>query len=153
MKRTPYRESLRAFDKSARHQNVNSSPVLLFSHLILIERPFRKIASLRTITVAHFLLYSRFSAVDSNDGWLIFALPPAEIGVHPSDKNFVQRHAARDLLGAVLYLMPDDNLRRSPSRLTARYASPKRNSTARYDKPIRAIWIGRGLRQPSLTSH
>jgi hypothetical protein len=46
--------------------------------------------------------------VDSDDGWLIFALPPAEIGVHPSDKNFVQHHAARDLLGAVLYLMCDD---------------------------------------------
>jgi catechol 2,3-dioxygenase-like lactoylglutathione lyase family enzyme len=23
--------------------------------------------------------------VDSHDGWLIFALPPAELGVHPSD--------------------------------------------------------------------
>jgi len=24
--------------------------------------------------------------VDAHDGWLIFALPPAELGVHPSDK-------------------------------------------------------------------
>jgi catechol 2,3-dioxygenase-like lactoylglutathione lyase family enzyme len=85
------------------------------------------------ITGAHFLFYSSdadadrqffrdvlgFSAVDAGDGWLIFALPPAEIGVHPSDKNFVQRHAARDLLGAVLYLMCDD-LRSTIKALEAR---------------------------------
>jgi hypothetical protein len=26
-----------------------------------------------------------FSYVDSGDGWLIFALPPAEVGVHPAE--------------------------------------------------------------------
>jgi hypothetical protein len=26
-----------------------------------------------------------WSHVDAGDGWLIFALPPAEMGVHPSD--------------------------------------------------------------------
>lgn len=26
-----------------------------------------------------------FSSVDAGDGWLIFALPPAELGVHPSE--------------------------------------------------------------------
>jgi len=25
--------------------------------------------------------------VDAHDGWLIFALPPAELGVHPADKS------------------------------------------------------------------
>ena len=74
------------------------------------------------ITGAHFLLYSRdpeadrrflrdvlgFRGVDAGDGWLIFALPPAEIAVHPSSANFVQRHAEHDLLGAILYLMCDD---------------------------------------------
>ena len=74
------------------------------------------------ITGAHFLLYSRdadadrqflrdvlgFRGVDAGDGWLIFALPPAEIAVHPSSENFVQRHAEHELLGAVLYLMCDD---------------------------------------------
>lgn len=28
-----------------------------------------------------------FSHVDAGGGWLIFALPPAEIGVHPSAEN------------------------------------------------------------------
>ncbi len=74
------------------------------------------------ITGAHFLLYSKdpeadrlffrdvlgFRAVDAGEGWLIFALPPAEIGVHPSDGSFVQRHADHPLFAALLYLMCDD---------------------------------------------
>lgn len=70
----------------------------------------------------HVLLYSKdpdsdrrflrdalgFEGVDAGGGWLILALPPAEIAVHPSSENFVQRHAAHQLLGAVLYLMCDD---------------------------------------------
>lgn len=74
------------------------------------------------ITGAHVLLYSRdpdadraffrdilgFPNVDAGGGWLIFALPPAELGVHPSEGTFVQSHAEHDLLGSVLYLMCDD---------------------------------------------
>ena len=51
------------------------------------------------VTGAHVLLYTPepeqlrvvlrdvfgWMHVDAGDGWLIFALPPAEIGVHPSD--------------------------------------------------------------------
>ena len=36
--------------------------------------------------------------VDGGGGWLIFALPPAEMGVHPGDKNDVYE----------LYFMTDD---------------------------------------------
>jgi len=74
------------------------------------------------ITGAHVLLYSKdadadraffhdilqFRAVDAGEGWLIFALPPAEMGVHPGDGEFVQMHAEEKLLGSVLYLMCDD---------------------------------------------
>jgi catechol 2,3-dioxygenase-like lactoylglutathione lyase family enzyme len=74
------------------------------------------------ITGAHFLLYSSdaaadrtffrdilgLPAVDAGGGWLIFGLPPAELGVHPAPAPFVQRHADHDILGAVLYLMCDD---------------------------------------------
>ena len=28
-----------------------------------------------------------FSAVDAGQGWLIFALPPAELGIHPTNKR------------------------------------------------------------------
>jgi predicted enzyme related to lactoylglutathione lyase len=39
-----------------------------------------------------------FSSVDAGDGWLIFALPPAELGVHPADAD----------APAQLYLLCDD---------------------------------------------
>ena len=31
----------------------------------------------------------KLSHIDSGGGWLIFALPPAEVAVHPGDKNDV----------------------------------------------------------------
>ncbi len=84
------------------------------------------------ITGAHFLLYSsdpeadraffrnvlKFPAVDAREGWLIFRLPPAELGVHPSSGRFAQSHGDHDLLGCVLYLMCDD-LRSSLKALEA----------------------------------
>jgi catechol 2,3-dioxygenase-like lactoylglutathione lyase family enzyme len=39
-----------------------------------------------------------FSSVDAGGGWLIFALPPAELAAHPSDEDGHQE----------LYLMCDD---------------------------------------------
>jgi catechol 2,3-dioxygenase-like lactoylglutathione lyase family enzyme len=39
-----------------------------------------------------------FSSVDAGHGWLIFALPPAEVAVHPAEEN--DRHE--------LYFMCDD---------------------------------------------
>jgi hypothetical protein len=61
---------------------------------------------------AHVIVYSRdaeadraffrdvleYPFADAGHGWLIFALPPAEIAVHPSDENDVHE----------LYLMCDD---------------------------------------------
>jgi hypothetical protein len=40
----------------------------------------------------------KFPNVDVGDGWLIFGLPPSEVGVHPSKKNDVHE----------FYLMCDD---------------------------------------------
>ena len=40
----------------------------------------------------------KLTNVDVGDGWLIFGLPPAEVAVHPSDKNNVHE----------FYLMCDD---------------------------------------------
>ena len=53
------------------------------------------------ISGAHVILYSRdaaadraflrdvlgFASVDAGHGWLIFALPPAEVAVHPAEEN------------------------------------------------------------------
>jgi hypothetical protein len=40
----------------------------------------------------------KFPYVDVGEGWLVFGLPPAEVAVHPSDKNSVHE----------FYLMCDD---------------------------------------------
>jgi hypothetical protein len=64
------------------------------------------------ITGTHSVIYSRdaeadraffrdvlkFPYVDVHEGWLIFGLPPAEVAVHPGEKNDVHE----------LYLMCDD---------------------------------------------
>lgn len=82
---------------------------------------------------AHVLIYStkpeadraffrdvlQFPSIDIGGGWLIFALPPAEAAVHPSDGQFAQRHGGHDLPGALLYLMCDD-LQAFIAELTAR---------------------------------
>jgi catechol 2,3-dioxygenase-like lactoylglutathione lyase family enzyme len=58
---------------------------------------------------SHVIVYSRdatadrsffrdvlgLSSVDAGDGWLIFALPPAEVAVHPAEEN----------VGSELYFM------------------------------------------------
>jgi hypothetical protein len=49
-----------------------------------------------------------FPAVDAGEGWLIFALPPAEAAIHPTTGSSEQLHGTRHLLSAVLYLMCDD---------------------------------------------
>jgi hypothetical protein len=72
------------------------------------------------INGAHFLLYSsnpeadraflrdvlEFRSVDAGSGWLIFALPPAELAVHPAEDDSVQDEDG--VVGAALYLMCDD---------------------------------------------
>jgi hypothetical protein len=71
---------------------------------------------------AHLLLYSTdadadrafirdvlsFAHVDVGGGWLIFALPPAEVAVHPGTGGFSQEHSGHKMISAVLYLMCDD---------------------------------------------
>ena len=73
------------------------------------------------ITGTHFLLYSAkpdadraflrdvlgFASVDAGRGWLIFALPPSEIAVHPADEGSAA-NATDAVVGAALYLMCDD---------------------------------------------
>jgi hypothetical protein len=60
-----------------------------------------------------------FSHVDVGEGWLIFALPPAELGVHPAEKNLTNLHAGQDIAAGTLYLMCD-NLRETLDALAAK---------------------------------
>jgi hypothetical protein len=81
----------------------------------------------------HLLLYTRdpeadrtffrdklnFGSVDIGDGWMIFGLPPTEMGIHPGDGSFVQKHADEMLTGCVIYLMCD-NLRETVDELLSK---------------------------------
>jgi hypothetical protein len=66
----------------------------------------------------HLLLYSRdpeadraffrdvleIPAVNAGEGWLIFALPPAEMGIHPVDAPETT-HAGQGLASSTVYMM------------------------------------------------
>jgi catechol 2,3-dioxygenase-like lactoylglutathione lyase family enzyme len=75
------------------------------------------------ITGAHILLNSEnaeadraffrdvlgFQSVDAGHGWLIFAVPPTEAAIHPTENaGSHETDAGQSLLGAVVYLMCDD---------------------------------------------
>ena len=59
-----------------------------------------------------------FSHIDAGGGWLIFALPPTEAGVHPSDKNDVHEvYFMTDNLEAEMARLKDSGVACSaPSR-------------------------------------
>lgn len=46
------------------------------------------------------------AAVDAGEGWLIFRMPPAEMGIHPGDTAI--QHAGEDLAAGLVYLMCRD---------------------------------------------
>ena len=74
------------------------------------------------LTGAHFVLYSKdpeadraffrdvlqFRSVNVGHDWLIFALPPSELAVHPASEDAVRENAAPGMMNTVLYLMCDD---------------------------------------------
>jgi hypothetical protein len=60
-----------------------------------------------------------FPAVDAGHGWLIFALPPAEMAVHPADSPPTTRHGEQNLAGATVYLMCE-KLAQTTDRLAAK---------------------------------
>ena len=109
------------------------------------------------ITGAHAVLYSSdavalraflrdklgFESVDAGGGWLIFALPPAEIAAHPSSPQDSGRHQ--------LYLMCDDieatvaelvgegrRVQRGRSRTSAGAADRDPRARRRRDRALRA---------------
>jgi hypothetical protein len=85
------------------------------------------------INGSHFLLYSKnpeadraflrdaleFRSVDAGRGWLIFALPPAEIAVHPMEEDAPPQNPDGQVVGASLYLLCD-NLDATMKALEAR---------------------------------
>jgi hypothetical protein len=81
------------------------------------------------ITGAHSVIYSqnpeadraflrdilKFRSVDAGGGWLIFALPPAELAVHPSEKNDVHEfYLICDDVAALILEMLQHNVTCTP---------------------------------------
>jgi hypothetical protein len=81
------------------------------------------------ITGAHSIIYSKnpeadraflrdvlqLPNVDVGGGWLIFSLPPAEVAVHPSEKNDVHEfYLMCDDVNALIETMKKHNIECSP---------------------------------------
>jgi catechol 2,3-dioxygenase-like lactoylglutathione lyase family enzyme len=49
-----------------------------------------------------------FPSVDAGEGWLLFALPPAEAAFHPADPSFAEPGGGQARLRSVIYFMCDD---------------------------------------------
>jgi len=95
------------------------------------------------ITGAHVLFYSedadadraffrdvlQFRSVDAGGGWLIFALPPAEAGIHPTEGKAMD--GSRSQPGAEVYLMCND-LQAEMKRLQAKKVSCSTVETERW---------------------
>ena len=77
----------------------------------------------------------KFPTVDAGHGWLLFALPPAEMGIHPTEK----REGSYDL-----YLMCD-NIEKTVADLTKKGAKfPRGITTAGWGR-VTAIELPGGL--------
>jgi catechol 2,3-dioxygenase-like lactoylglutathione lyase family enzyme len=117
------------------------------------------------ITGTHVLFYSEkpeadreffrdvlgFNSVDAGGGWLIFALPPGEAAIHPSEGKSEQDRGGRSPLGAAVYLMCDD-LQAEMKRLQAKKVSFSPVENARWgSKTVFRLPGGAevGLYQPS----
>lgn len=97
------------------------------------------------ITGSHFLLYSenaardrvffrdvlKFPCIDAGEGWLIFAMSPAEAAIHPLEGKPQKKADKARFLDAVLYLMCDD--------LEAEIESLKKHKV-KCNKPEAAPW-------------
>src|SRR2546423_3956973 len=76
----------------------------------------------------------KFPTVDAGHGWLLFALPPAEMGIHPTDKD-----GSYDL-----YLMCD-NIEKTVAELTKSGARFPRGITSAGWGKVTAIELPGGL--------
>ncbi|NYF50180.1 VOC family protein [Tunturiibacter gelidoferens] len=86
------------------------------------------------------------ASVDAGHGWLIFALPPAEVAIHPAEAN--GRHE--------LYLMCNDLRARSPHSRTKLSNVPKctksggvLSSESAFLAEARSASINPNIQQPS----
>src|SRR5271156_3785979 len=81
----------RSRDRAIRENSRSLSAMINGAHVII----YSKDAEADKAFIKNVL---KFKYVDVHQGWVIFALPPAEVAVHPSDENDMHE----------FYLMTDD---------------------------------------------
>lgn len=101
---------------------------------------------------AHTILYStnaeadraflrdvaNFSSVDVGGGWLVFALPPSEVAVHPGDGNVHELYLMVDDVNAFVEAMASRGVTcTAPSTAVGR-AHPVDATERRYPRRLRA---------------
>ncbi len=96
-----------------RVSNRDYNPVMFFGvHLLLMSRdPDADRAFFRDVL--------EITAVDAGEGWLIFAMPPAEMGVHSADTPVTTKQAGQDIVSATVYMMCA-SLKTTIARLTVK---------------------------------
>src|SRR4029077_6736755 len=82
------------------------------------------------------------SSVDAGHGWLIFALPPAEVAVHPAEEN----------VGHELFLLCDD-LNAEIAALTEKGVQCSKVDEARWGWVTRILLPGGGEVGPYQPNH
>ncbi|HTQ04151.1 MAG TPA: hypothetical protein VMI54_09845 [Polyangiaceae bacterium] len=80
---------------------INGAHVILYSKKPDADRAFLQ----RTLGLSH---------VDAGGGWLIFALPPAEVAVHPASKNSHELYLMCDDVNAFIATVAKHGIRCSP---------------------------------------
>src|SRR5579862_8397995 len=106
----------RAADPSPGDGSQHNGPMIVATHAIIYSED-------SDATRAFFRDVLGLANVDAHDGWLIFALPPAELGIHPSGPDSPAGHHE-------LYLMCDD-IAATMTELEAKgveFASPVTNA-------------------------
>jgi hypothetical protein len=113
----------------------------------LVVVSYRKLRSRKMIFGTHMIIYSKdadadkaffrdvleFPSVDAGHGWLIFALPPAEVAIHPSAESGAQE----------LYFMCDD-LRAEMAALAKKHVTCTEVQEARWGSTTKMRLPGGG---------
>jgi hypothetical protein len=85
-----------------------------------------------------------FESVDAGGGWLIFALPPAEVAVHPAETPGAELYLMSDDLSAEMRSLADGEADRTRLRIETtapglRRRPARRTATARHEAPDRRL--------------
>ena len=100
IRNAPRRVAVTTFASNvARMRAVAQAAASCEREVVIVGRAMNRIAQVARET-GYLEGIKEFRSVDAGRGWLIFAMPPAEAGVHPTEgESRAQVHGGRSLLG------------------------------------------------------